>query len=158
MALKNAKVGDWAQIDAPYGQFTFEGEYPKIAMLCGGIGVTPFISIIKNATDKKLASKITLFYGCRTEQDIAFKAELEELAQKNGNLKLFFVLSEASPEWNGPKGFITAEMVQKELPDFGDAMFYACGPPPMVKAMQALIEKLGLPKEKLKLEYFTGYA
>ncbi len=82
MALKAAKVGDWARIDAPYGQFTFEGEYPKIALLAGGIGITPFVSICKNATDKQLESKITLFYGCRTENDIAFKQELEEMQKK----------------------------------------------------------------------------
>ncbi len=157
LALKAAKVGDWARIDAPYGKFTFEGEYPKIAMLCGGIGITPFISIIKNATDKNLSNKITLFYGCRTEEDVAFKTELEELEKKNSNLKVHFVLSQASSEWKGATGFITAEMVQKELPDFKDTMFYACGPPPMVKAMEGLVEKLGLPKEQLKLELFTGY-
>jgi ferredoxin-NADP reductase len=50
MALKSTKVGDWARIDAPFGQFTFEGEYPKIALLGGGIGITPFMSICKNAT------------------------------------------------------------------------------------------------------------
>ena len=83
MALKACKVGDWARIDAPYGKLTFEGEYPKIALLSGGIGITPFMSIIKNATDKKLESQITLFYGNRTEKDIVFKRELEELAQKN---------------------------------------------------------------------------
>ena len=45
LALKSAKIGDWARIDAPYGQFTFDGEYPKIVLLAGGIGITPFISI-----------------------------------------------------------------------------------------------------------------
>ena len=55
LALEAAKVGDWARIDAPYGEFTFEGEYPKIALLAGGIGVTPFISMCKNATDKAFA-------------------------------------------------------------------------------------------------------
>jgi glycine betaine catabolism B len=157
MALKAAKVGDWARIDAPYGKFTFEGEYSKIALLCGGIGITPFISMCKNATDKNLGSKITLFYGCKTEEDIAFKKELEDLAQKNSNLKLVVVLSQASPEWKGLKGVITAEMVKQELPDFKETIFYSCGPLPMVKAMETLIESLGLAKEQLKLEYFTGY-
>jgi ferredoxin-NADP reductase len=158
MALKKAKVGDWARIDAPYGKFTFEGEHPKIALLCGGIGITPFISIIKNATDKNLPCKITLFYGCRTEEDIAFKTELEELANKNSNFKVIVVLNQASPNWKGATGFVTAEIVQKELPDFKETMFFACGPPPMVAAMEGLVAKLGLPKEQLKLELFTGYA
>ena len=157
MALKNVKVGDWARIDAPYGQFTFEGEYPSIALLGGGIGITPFISICKNATDKGLTNKITLFYGCRTEGDIVFRKEFEELAQKNKNLKLIFTVNVPSPDWKGATGFIDGNMIKKELPDYKGNVFYACGPPPMVKAMEALIANLGLPKEKLKLEYFTGY-
>jgi ferredoxin-NADP reductase len=157
MALKAAKVGDWARIDAPYGQFTFEGEYPKIAQLAGGIGITPFISMCKNATDKRLGSKITLFYGCRTENDIAFKQELEKMQEQNKNLKIVFMVNEASSHWKGATGVINAEMIKKELPDYKDNLFYVCGPPPMVKAMETLLESIGLPKTQLKLEYFTGY-
>jgi len=157
MALKAAKVGDWAKIDAPFGQFTFEGEYPKIALLGGGIGITPFISICKNATDKGLTNKITLFYGCKTEADIVFKKEFEKLAEKNKNLKIHFTLNVPPPDWKGATGFIDAAMIKKELPDYKENVFYTCGPPPMIKAMQALVENLGLPKEKLKMEYFTGY-
>ncbi len=157
MALKNTKVGDWTRIDAPYGQFTFEGEYPKIALLGGGIGITPFISICRNATDKELDNKITLFYGCRTEDDFAFKKEFEELSQKNKNLRIIFIVNVPSPNWKGATGIINAEMIKRELPDYRENMFYTCGPPPMVAAMQALVENLGLTKEHLKLEYFTGY-
>jgi len=156
-ALKSVKVGDCARIDAPYGKFTFEGEYPKIALLGGGIGITPFISICKNACDKGLSNKITLFYGCRTENDIVFRKEFEDLAQINKNLKLVFTVNEATPQWKGATGIINAEMVKRELPDYEKTIFYACGPPPMVKAMETLIENLGLPKTQLKLEYFTGY-
>ncbi len=156
-ALKATKAGDWARIDAPYGQFTFEGEYPKIALMGGGIGITPFISICKNATDKGLQNKITLFYGCRTIEDIAFRAEFEALAAKNKNLKLVFILNQAPPEWKGATGVINAEMIKAQLPDYSDNVFYACGPPPMVAAMQTLVQSLSLSKEKLKLEYFTGY-
>jgi ferredoxin-NADP reductase len=158
VALKSVKVGDWARIDAPYGQFTFEGEFPKIALLGGGIGITPFISICKNATDKGLSNEITLFYGCRTENDIVFRKEFEELAQKNKNLKLVFTVNEATPQWKGATGIITAEMIKRELPDYKENIFYACGPPPMVKAMENLIDSLGLAKTQLKLEYFSGYA
>ena len=157
LALKAAKVGDWARIDAPYGQFTFEGEYSKIALLGGGIGITPFMSICRNASDKVLNSKITLFYGCRTENDLTFRNELEELAQKNSNLKLVFLVNEPTPQWKGISGIINAEMVMQQLPDYKENMFYACGPPPMVEAMEKLVLNLGLPKEKLKREYFTGY-
>ena len=157
LALKNAKADDWARIDAPYGQFTFDGEYPKIALLAGGIGITPFISICKNATDKRLKTKITLFYGCRTENDIAFKKELEDLARENLNLKLVLLVNQATLQWRGETGVVTAEVIRKYLPDYKDNVFYACGPPPMVVAMESLFVGMGLRKEKLKLEYFTGY-
>jgi ferredoxin-NADP reductase len=157
LALKAAQVSDWARIDAPYGQFTFVGEYTKIALLCGGIGITPFMSICKNANDKGLSNKITLFYGCRTENDLVFREELEELAEKNKNLKLISIINQPTEHWKGQTGIINAEMVKQELPDYKENMFYTCGPPPMVEAMEKLVESLGLPKEKLKREYFTGY-
>jgi glycine betaine catabolism B len=157
LALKTAKIGDWARIDAPYGQFTFDGEYPKIVLLAGGIGITPFISIIKNATDKRLLTKITLFYGCRTENDIAFREELERMQTENANFKMVCVVNQPSTEWTGVTGVITAEMMKKAMPDYLESVFYTCGPPPMVKAMELIIESLGLSKSQMKQEYFTGY-
>jgi glycine betaine catabolism B len=157
IALKAAKIGDWARIDAPFGKFTFEGEYPKIALLAGGIGVTPFMSICKNATDKRLPSKITLFYGCRTEKDIAFKKQLEDMAKTNSNLKLVLMINDHAPDWKGETGVISADLIAKELPNFKENVFYACGPPPMVASIQKMVEGMGLSKDQLKLEYFTGY-
>ncbi|HEX7482452.1 MAG TPA: FAD-dependent oxidoreductase [Candidatus Bathyarchaeia archaeon] len=157
LALKAAKVGDWARIDAPYGQFTFEGEYPKIALLGGGIGITPFMSICKNATDKSYACKITLFYGCRTENDIAFRTELEDLAKKNRNLHLIFIINQPTEHWKGAIGNINAEMIKQLLPDYQENLLFTCGPAPMIDAMEKLVVSLGLPKEKLKRELFSGY-
>jgi glycine betaine catabolism B len=157
LSLKASKVGDWARIDAPYGQFTFEGENSKIALLAGGIGITPFISICKNATDKKLNSKITLFFGCKTQGDIAFYKELEDMQQQNPNLDVHFIVTQPSPDWKGSTGIINADMIRQELPDFKENVFFTCGPPAMVEAMEKIIQSLGLPKEQMKKEYFTGY-
>ena len=157
LALKAARIRDWARIEAPFGQFTFEGEYPKIALLGGGIGITPFVSFCKNAADKGLSSKIILFYGCRTQEDIAFRWEFEDLAQKNKNFKLVLLVNQPTPDWKGATGIINADMIKQQLPDYQENMFYTCGPPPMVEAMEKLVESLGLPKEKLKREYFSGY-
>jgi ferredoxin-NADP reductase len=156
-ALKALKPGDWARIEAPFGSFTFEGELEKIAMLGGGIGITPLKSIIKYCTDKQLKTKITLLYGCRTENDIAFRKEFEQIQAENSNFKVVFTLNEGNPNWKGNVGFITAEMVKKEIPDYDETIFFTCGPPPMVKVMEKLVESLGLPKTQLKREYFAGY-
>jgi ferredoxin-NADP reductase len=156
-ALKGLKAGDWARIDAPYGKFTFEGEHEKIGLLGGGIGITPFISICKYCTDMCLDTKVTLLYGNRTENDIAFRKELEAMQQQNENLKVVFTLNEADSEWKGSTGLIDAEMIKREIPDYKETVFYTCGPPAMVEIMGKLVEQMGLPKTQLKREYFTGY-
>ncbi len=157
LALKNMKVGDWAQIDGPYGKFTFEGEYTKIAMLTGGIGITPFRSIIKYCTDSQQETDIILAYGCRTPADIAFKTEFEEMQTKNKKLKTIFTVNEPNGEWKGSVGNITTDFIKKNIPDFKERVFFACGPPGMVQAMINLVKELGLPESQLKLESFAGH-
>lgn len=156
-ALKTLKEGDWARIDAPYGTFTFEGEHEKICLLGGGIGITPFRSICRYCTDKRLNTKITLLYGNRSESDIVFREEFEAMQKQNANLKVVHVLNVPSSGWKGATGFINAELVKKEIPDYKENLFFTCGPPAMVEAMEKLVEALGLPKTQLKREYFVGY-
>lgn len=155
--LKALKPLDWAQIDAPHGNFTFEGEHPKIALLTGGIGITPFRSICKYCTDKQINSQITLFYGCRNPSEIAFKDDLMQMQKQNKNLKIVVTVNQADSTWQGPVGNITHNLVKQHLPDYKDHMFYACGPPGMVKAMTNMIKELELPETQLKLENFAGY-
>ena len=156
-ALKTLKKGDWAKIDAPYGNFTFEGEHEKICLLGGGIGITPFMSICRYCTDKHLNTKITLLYGNRSENDIVFRKEFEAMQKQNTNLKVVLTVNEPNSTWKGATGFINAELVKKEIPDYKETVFYTCGPPAMVEAMEKLVEALGLPKTQLKREYFAGY-
>jgi ferredoxin-NADP reductase len=156
-ALDATKIGDWAVIDAPYGKFTFEGEYPKIGMLSGGIGITPLRSICRYCTDKQLETKITLLYGNLTERDIAFRKELTEMQEGNRNLKVVFTLDQPTEDWSGYKGYIDVQMVKKEIPDYMDGVFYVCGPPGMTRAMENLLRDLNLPKAQIKREIFTGY-
>jgi ferredoxin-NADP reductase len=79
------------------------------------------------------------------------------MEEQNKNLKVVFTLNEASNKWKGATGFITADMIKKEIPAYKETIFYTCGPPPMVEIMGKLIEQIGLPKTQLKREYFTGY-
>jgi ferredoxin-NADP reductase len=155
--LKSMKNGDWVRIDGPYGKFTCECEDEKILLLAGGIGITPFFSIIKYCADNRLPTSIVLFYGCRNESEIAFKRELEDIQQKNSHFKVIPVLNEPGPGWTGKVGFVTPDLIRQESPDFKDRVFYACGPPVMVAAMQKLVAALGLPAEQLRLESLVGH-
>jgi ferredoxin-NADP reductase len=159
-ALDNLKEGDWARLKLPYGAFTFEGEYSKVAFLSGGIGITPIRSICKFACDKKLPSDIILIYGNNTENDIPFLEDFSQMQADNYRLKVVYVI--ASPldkdAWKGRTGFINIATIKEEIPDYKERVFYICGPPKMVEALESIIsEDLGLDKEKVKLENFSGY-
>jgi ferredoxin-NADP reductase len=156
-ALDRLRVGDWANIDSPYGDFTFSGEFQTVGMLTGGIGITPLRSMCKYCTDMKLDCKITLLYANRTEKDIVFREELETMQKQNTNLKVIFILDEPGESWSGYTGRINAEIVSGEIPNYLEAHFYTCGPPLMVEAMNDLLTKLRVSEEHIHKENFPGY-
>lgn len=156
-ALDDLEEGDWARIKAPFGNFTFEGEYSKIAMLSGGIGITPLRSMCKFCTDKGLDTSIILLYGNQTERDIVFRDQFEEMQKQNKNLKVVHTLSKPNEQWEGYTGYVSEDMIKKEVPDFKERTFYTCGPPKMVEAMEHLLDSLDVPKSQVKKENFYGY-
>jgi len=154
--LNALRVGGWAAIDGPYGDFTFEGEFEKIGLLSGGIGITPLRSICKYCLDTRSRTKIALLYGNSAEEDIVFRKELEDMQKLNSNFRVAFVIAEASDGWTGYVGRIDADMIKKEIPDYMETMFYTCGPPAMVEAMEKLLEELDVPEKQIKTEEFPG--
>jgi ferredoxin-NADP reductase len=155
--LDALRVGDWAAIDGPYGNFTFEGEFQKIGLLSGGIGITPLRSICKYCLDTRSGTKIALLYGNRAEEDIVFRDEFEDMQKLNSNFRVAFTIDEANDRWTGYTGKIDADMIRKEIPDYVETMFYTCGPLVMVEAMEKLLKELGVPEKQIKTERFTGF-
>ena len=162
------------KVRGPEGKFTLHEDYSRPAVfLSGGIGVTPFRSMIKCATDKQLPIKIIMFDSNRNQKNILYKKEFDECANMNKNLKVVYSITEeeggeeqpaqtSSPSiaWNGERGRIDKAMITRYLSDedIKDSIFYICGPPGMVKAMQNLIQnELQIQKENIKIEEFTGY-
>lgn len=155
--LASLKEGDKVSIEAPFGDFIFKGEYDKIAMLAGGIGITPLRCMIRYATDEKLDTKITLIYSNRFEDEIVFKDELEEMQKQNMNLRVVYTVTRPGEKWNGYRGRIDKEMIQKEIPDYMERVFYICGPSKMVEAMVSVLKEMDIPDKQIKQEYFPGY-
>ena len=171
--LLNLEKGAKVKVRGPEGRFVLHEDYSKIAVfLSGGIGVTPFRSIVKYATDKQLPIKIVMFDSNRNRSTILFRKEFDDWANRNKNLKIIYTISEeenqeheqsssaAKNDWKGEYGRIDKAMILKFVDDniFENSIFYICGPPGMLKAMQALLqEELEIPKERIKTEEFTGY-
>lgn len=156
--LNGLKVGDGLRIKYPFGAFTYEDGYPKIAFLSGGIGITPIRSITKNAIDKKIDTDMVLIFANRTTKDIAFKEDFDIMQKGNSRFKVVYVISEAETDWPGRIGHINSQMIKEEIPDYVQRRFYSCGPPLMVEAMKKIVlDELALSKEKIITENFIGY-
>lgn len=156
-ALLSLKKGDSINFSGPYGNFTFSGEHEKIAMLSGGIGITPLRSIIKYCTDRGLPTDIFLFYSNRVEDDIPFKDEFEALMAKNPKFTIINTLTRPGPSWNGRVGRIDASMIKRTLADYSERVFYTSGPAKMVDSMKLVLEEMKIPENQARTEYFPGY-
>ncbi|HKG90163.1 MAG TPA: Rieske 2Fe-2S domain-containing protein [Nitrososphaeraceae archaeon] len=176
--LSTLEEGAKVKVRGPEGQFVLHQDYSKPAVfLSGGIGVTPFRTMIKYATDKQLPVKIVMFDSNRNRNNILFKKEFDDWAKINKNLKIIYTISDdeeedrhkqssssasstANNDWRGEYGRIDKAMILKYLDtnELNNSIFYICGPPSMLKAMQALLQDdLEISKERIKVEEFTGY-
>jgi glycine betaine catabolism B len=162
--LASLEIGTKVLAWGPRGEFVLHDDHSKPAVfLSGGIGVTPFRSMIKFATDKHLPIKITMFDSNRNQQNILYKHEFDSWASQNKNFKVVYTVTEeetANVNWSGERGRIDRLMLERHLTkeEIDNGVFYICGPPGMLKAMQELLQQeLRLPKDRLKVEVFTGY-
>jgi ferredoxin-NADP reductase len=157
VALDVLKAGDTATIDGPYGEFTFRGEFPKVGMITGGIGITPVRSMIRYCTDSNARTDITLLYGNRNKEGIVFYDELRDLAKRNPGLKVVHCLSRPDDAWKGRRGHVDQAAIMEEIPDFLERVFYICGPPALVDSLAAALSALQVPEPHIKIEHFPGY-
>ena len=153
-ALNSLKSGDIVTLDGPNGTFTFEGEFKKVAMLAGGVGVTPCISMIKYCIDKKIETDIVLLYSNRTEADILFRKEFDQINKQNPNIKIIYILTRAKKHWAGYSRRIDKEMILETIPDLKERVFYLCGPPIFVSSMKNVLSELNINDESVRKENF----
>lgn len=156
--LKNFAIGDEVLLRAPLGNCVFKDNYKKIGFLIGGIGITPVISIIEYIVDKKLDTDVLLLYSNRTDEDIAFKKELDYWQKINKNIKVFYIVTDCKPKDRiYIQGVINRDLILEKVYALKQRIFFIFGPPQMVEAMDNLCMDLGCRKENVKTESFVGY-
>jgi ferredoxin-NADP reductase len=151
-----AKAGDKLFVIPPVGKFlpVFE---PNKHLICiaGGSGVTPFRGFVREATRRKLDTKITVLYSVRTTRSIIFQPEFHQLELENPNFNFYVTctrLDENDP-WGGRRGRMTPEWVKEHVLDLNNTVFYACGPNELVEfAEHVVLQGMGVPKEQMKTE------
>lgn len=151
-----AKPGDKMGVLPPTGKF-LPVYQPEKHLICiaGGSGVTPFRGFVREATRRKLDTKITVLYSVRTTNDIIFNNEFHELQLKDPHFNFFVTCTRLHPQdpWTGRRGRITAEWVQEHVNDLANTVFYACGPNELVAFAEHLVRgEMKVPKEQMKVE------
>ena len=145
--LDSLQIGTSVRVRGPQGKLTLHEDHSKPAIfLSGGIGVTPFRSMIKYATDRNLPIKIIMFDSNRNLQNILFRKDFDKCAGTNKNLKIIYTITEEENKTQGntsqgEKGRVDIAMLKRYLnsDDVEKSIFYICGPPAMVKSMQDIL-------------------
>lgn len=156
--LKGAALGLKVEIDGPAGLMVLHEDAARPAVfLAGGIGITPFLAMARDAAHRRLPHRIALFYANRRPQDAAFIDELRALEQRNSNYRLIAAMSEPAAGWKGETGFIDRAMLERHLPEPLQPVYYFAGPPAMAMAMQQMLSGLGVADADMRSEEFYGY-
>ncbi len=156
--LRNAPLGYEINLGTPLGHFVIpEGETRRHVFIAGGIGVTPYRSMLRCAVDAKKPIDAVLLYFSHSSADIVFGQELEEIARQMPTLSLVHVLSDPEPGWKGEKGGLNEVFLRKWVPDLAQRLFWISGPPPMVTAYKELVKQTGVGDEAIRTDSFAGY-
>jgi ferredoxin-NADP reductase len=137
-----------------------EDQHKKLVFIAGGIGVTPFRSMIKYLIDTKQKRDIVLFYSNKEVGDVVYTDVFEEAAEKNG-LKTVYTLTDRGqvpPNWQGQIGMVNEQMIKAHVPDYKDRLFYISGPRGMITAFEDVLAEMGISRSQIKVDFFPGFA
>jgi ferredoxin-NADP reductase len=159
--LRDMPLGAAIQLDGPFGSFTLHNNRAKpAAFLAGGIGITPFMSMIRDAAAHADPRRTHLFYSNRRPEDAAFLDELAAIQQHHHGFRLVATMAQmekSSLPWDGERGVIDAALLRRHLPALNGPIYYIAGPPGMVAAMREMLVKAEVDEDDIRTEDFAGY-
>lgn len=159
-ALLDMKPGDKLFASHLSGDFTLsKNQNEKLVFIAGGIGITPFKSIVEYLMDTKQKRDIVIFYACASPSEFVYK-DIFDKAEYTIGLKTIYVLTRpenAPKDWRGKIGRINELVIKEVVPDYPKRKFYLSGPNAMVQGYKEFLSKLGVPKNQIVTDYFPGF-
>jgi len=160
-SLKEVALTAKVKLSPAAGSFTLHKNLAKPAIfLAGGIGITPFLSMVQQADRDRLSQELCLFYSNRRPEDAAFLDTLKAWETTNPNFRLICTMTEMSKskkEWKGETALIDKEMLCRHLADLQGPIYYIAGPPAMVTAMRETLVSAGVEETDIRTDEFVGY-
>ena len=161
--LERTPLGAALRMEGPFGDLTLHNNASRPAILiAGGIGITPFRSMVRRAAHEKLPHRILLFYANKSPESAAFLEEFEAMGKEDSNFAFIPTMGNPSPSWQGETGRISAEMLNRHLnsiasPDTAGPIYYVAGPPAMVTGIRSVLNNAGIDDDDVRSEEFSGY-
>lgn len=155
-ALAQLEPGAVLDASGPFGRFVHTQTDAPAVFIAGGIGITPFRSILGDLASREMHSSITVLYSNRTS-DIPFRAFLDALLPDWLQLQLVYSVTRPSPDWEGLRGRIDAPFIRQHVGDLAGSLFFVSGPTALVDAIRASLAELGVDASRVKYEAFPGY-
>lgn len=153
--LDSLPIGAEIESEGPNGTFIFDPqESEPHVFLAGGIGITPFRSMIKYVADKKRVNQIHLIYSDSTPEEMPFQKELQAISESHPNIKIKFVFTKSEGRLDETK---IKEITNHWSLVTGHSTWWLCGPPGFVGAMELILGNLQIPISRVRTEKFTGY-
>lgn len=158
MKLGELKVGDTVHMRGPWGDFVLsEDDKPRV-FIAGGIGMTPFHSMLRYVGESNINVPILLFVSYKTPGQILYRNELEKITRKHKNIQIITTITKPEgTRWIGATGRINTELLRKHIANLHENIYYVAGPDPMVEEMEKLLEGTGIKKEQILTDGFPGY-
>jgi ferredoxin-NADP reductase len=160
-SLRRVPLGTPVKMESPMGSFTLHKNSAKPAVfLAGGIGVTPFFSIVKQADYDRLPHKLYFFYSNRRPEDAPFLDVLDKLQKTNPNFHFVGTMTgmpNSKRKWDGETGAIDKAMLSRYVSDLRGPVYYIAGPPGMVAALSKMLVASGIDEDDVRTEEFAGY-
>lgn len=157
--LRQAPIGYELTCESPEGEFVLRPGDRRLrhVFIAGGIGVTPYRSILRFSADKNEPLKVLMLYFSRASADIIFRVQMESIARQMPTFSLVNVLTEHEDGWNGEQGELSEAILRKWIPEPEGLCFWVSGPPGMVGTCRELLEQIGVKQQNIRTDRFMGY-
>jgi len=155
--IRDFQPGDEALVEQPLGRFSYVlHDDAPLLLVAGGVGITPLMSMLRHLRDTQDARPIRLIYGSKTEADIIFRDELDDMARRMADFGVTHILSVAAPEWTGARGHVDRGVLAPVVEELGRERVgcYVCGPPPMMDLVVRSLRRIGVPGKHVYSERF----
>ncbi len=160
-SMLSMEEGDEVVASQCAGDFVLpKDECKKLVFMAGGIGITPFRSMIRDLLERNEARSIIMMYSNRTAAEIVYKDVFDE-AQERLGIKTIYTLTKTDQipsDWTGARGRVDPRMIAREIPDYRERTFYLSGPRSLVVGFEEVLKNMSIPKRQIKTDFFPGFA